>query len=99
MEKLPGGNVYRHDFINCHGPKMDSKGRQADTTQQLTGGGSRVANFMTGLFGPLGSPGSARAAPDGFGPWSLPSLTADDWAAATCLGWPWAAPPPPFPSW
>ena len=79
MEKLPGGNIYDMICTNCHGPKMDSKGRQADTVQQLTGGGSRVANFMTGLFGPLGSPGTARAATDGFGLVVTPSLTADDW--------------------
>ena len=81
MEKLPGGNIYDMICINCHGPKMDSKGRQADTVQQLTGGASRVANFMTGLFGPLTSPGSARATPDGFGSVVTSSVTADDWGA------------------
>jgi mono/diheme cytochrome c family protein len=81
MEKLPGGNIYDMICINCHGPKMDSKGRQADTVQQLTGGASRVANFMTGLFGPLAAPGSARATPDGFGSVVTSSVTADDWGA------------------
>jgi hypothetical protein len=36
---------------------------------------------MTGLFGPLASPGSARATPDGFGSVVTSSLTADDWGA------------------
>ncbi len=81
MDKLPGGNIYDMVCINCHGPKMDSKGRQADTVQQLTGGGSRVANFMTGMFGPLASPGTARGTADGFGSVVTSSLTADDWGA------------------
>jgi len=81
MEKLPGGNLYDMICINCHGPDMDSKGRQADTVQQLTGGGSRVANFMNGLFGPPSSPGKARAAADGFGPVVTSAVTADDWGA------------------
>jgi len=41
MEKLRR-HVYDMICINCHGPKMDSKGRQADTTQTVTGGGSRA---------------------------------------------------------
>lgn len=79
MDKLPGGNIYDMICINCHGPDMDSKGRQADTVQQLTGGGSRVANFMTGLFGPRSSPGTARGLADGFGSVVTSAVTADDW--------------------
>ena len=79
MEKLPGGNVFDMICINCHGPNMDSKGRQADTVQQITGGASRVANFLTGLFGPTASPGTNRATvfADAIGS----SATSDDWGA------------------
>ncbi len=79
MEKLPGGNIFDMICINCHGPNMDSKGRQADTVQQLTGGRSRVANFLGGLFGPPASPGTNRATAfaDAIGA----ATTADDWGA------------------
>jgi hypothetical protein len=79
MEKLPGGNIFDMICINCHGPNMDSKGRQADTVQQFTGGRSRVANFLGGLFGPPASPGTNRAAAfaDAIGS----STTSDDWGA------------------
>jgi hypothetical protein len=66
--------------INCHGPNMDSKGRQADTVQQFTGGRSRVANFLGGLFGPTTHPGDNRqnAFADAL---AASSATADDWGA------------------
>jgi hypothetical protein len=77
--KLPGGAVFDMVCINCHGPKMDSQGRQADTVQMLTGGVSRVANFRTGLFGPPENPTANRERV--FGPQSSATVTPDSWGA------------------
>jgi hypothetical protein len=59
-ETLPGAAVYNMICVNCHGPDADSKGRQAVTLQELTGGKGRVANFRDGLFGPFGDGGAHR---------------------------------------
>lgn len=74
---LPGAAVYNMVCVNCHGPRADSRGRQADTLQFMTGGDARVANFINGLFGPADSPGAnmTRVFDAGQG------LTAQDWAA------------------
>ena len=59
-ETLPGAAVFNMICANCHGPDADSKGRQATTLQEMTGGDARVANFRDGLFGPYGSGGANR---------------------------------------
>jgi hypothetical protein len=58
---------------------MDSLGRQADTVQLLTGGNSRVANFVKGLFGPPENPGANRA--QVFDRVAKSNVSADDWGA------------------
>jgi mono/diheme cytochrome c family protein len=59
-QSTPGEAVYNMICVNCHGPNADSKGRQATTMQDMTGGQARVANFRSGLFGPPGSGGENR---------------------------------------
>jgi hypothetical protein len=60
FEATPGQAVFNMICVNCHGPNADSKGRQATTLQDMTGGTGRVANFRSGLFGPTGSGGANR---------------------------------------
>jgi mono/diheme cytochrome c family protein len=74
---LPGEAVFDMICANCHGVNADSKGIQSQKVAELTGGKSRVANFMEGLFGPSGDPGAnrARVFPDSGG------ATSEDWAA------------------
>jgi hypothetical protein len=43
---------------NCHGRQLDSKSALAATISELTGGETRVANFVSGLFGPPSAPGA-----------------------------------------
>ena len=57
---LPGEAIYDMICVNCHGTQADSKGIQAQKVAELTGGKSRVANFMSGLFGPVGGAGHNR---------------------------------------
>ncbi|HEY6877465.1 MAG TPA: hypothetical protein VI299_05570, partial [Polyangiales bacterium] len=52
-----GEAVFTMICSNCHGRNADSRGRQADSLLLLTGGGTRVANFRAGLFGPANDPG------------------------------------------
>ncbi|MDB4986869.1 MAG: hypothetical protein JWN04_2047 [Myxococcaceae bacterium] len=73
-----GEAVFGMICINCHGPNADSRGRQSDSLTLLSGGATRVANYRTGLFGPMDSPGSNMEAV--FGKASGPSTTAKDWA-------------------
>jgi mono/diheme cytochrome c family protein len=54
----PGAALYRHICINCHGPKADGKGLQADALAASSEGEARPANFHEGLFGPSDSPGT-----------------------------------------
>jgi mono/diheme cytochrome c family protein len=56
-----GEAVFTNICVNCHGPNADAKGLLADEISILTGGDARVANFRTGLFGPLGQDGANRA--------------------------------------
>jgi mono/diheme cytochrome c family protein len=79
FEKLPGGAVFDMICVNCHGPKLDSQGRQAETVQTLSGGLVRVANFKDGLFGPTNSPGTNRARV--FAPVAGSTAQSDDWGA------------------
>lgn len=60
FETLPGAAIFNMVCVNCHGPNADSKGRQAVTLQDMTGGTARVANFRDGLFGPTGTAGENR---------------------------------------
>jgi len=76
--ELPGAAVFNMVCANCHGPRADSHGRQADTLQLMTGGDARVANFRDGLFGPVSNPGANRAA--AFAVDGSP-VSPDDWAA------------------
>jgi hypothetical protein len=73
-----GATVFNEICINCHGPKFDSRGRQADTLMTITGGQTRVANLRDGLFGPVMDPGANRKRV--FGPSATASAAADDWA-------------------
>jgi mono/diheme cytochrome c family protein len=77
--QAPGASVFNEICINCHGPKFDSRGRQADTIMMMTGGETRVANLRDGLFGPVDNPGANRQ--DAFGPSATADVTFDDWAA------------------
>jgi mono/diheme cytochrome c family protein len=56
----PGAAVYGTICINCHGPNADSQGIQAQKVAELTGGNTRVANFVKGLFGPQDEPFANR---------------------------------------
>jgi hypothetical protein len=60
FESLPGAAIFNMICVNCHGPNADSKGRQAVTLQDMTGGTARVANFRDGLFGPTDTQGENR---------------------------------------
>jgi mono/diheme cytochrome c family protein len=78
-EQSWGEATYNEICVNCHGPRYDSRGRQADTLMIMTGGDTRVANFRAGMFGP---DGSAHANIDRiFGELATKDVTADDWAA------------------
>jgi hypothetical protein len=51
-----GEAVFRQICQNCHGAKADSKSPLAATILELTGGQTRVANFVDGIFGPSSAP-------------------------------------------
>lgn len=53
-----GESVFRAICQNCHGKDVDSKSPLAATILEVTGGRTRVANFVAGLFGPSTAPGS-----------------------------------------
>src|SRR5262249_26932432 len=53
-----GEAVFRAICQNCHGRQADSRSPLATTILELTGGQTRVANFVDGLFGPPRAPGS-----------------------------------------
>ncbi len=53
-----GEAVFRAICQNCHGKAIDSNSALAATISELTGGQTRVANFVQGLFGPAGAPGA-----------------------------------------
>lgn len=74
----PGASVFGEICINCHGPKFDSRGRQADNIMLMTGGDTRVANLRDGLLGPVDMPGANRKRVFSAGP---TPATFDDWAA------------------
>ncbi len=52
----PGAAIYQHICINCHGPKADGRGLQADLLSAASDGEARPANFREGLFGPSDQP-------------------------------------------
>jgi mono/diheme cytochrome c family protein len=83
----PGAAVFGMICVNCHGRQADSKGIQASTLADMTGGTARVANLRDGLFGPPSEPGTNRArvfgAPEilgGIAPASHERAT-EEWAA------------------
>lgn len=76
----PGAAVFTNICVNCHGPNADAKGLLADAISIMTGGNARVANFRTGLFGPLGDKEGANRQRV-FGPDALAPDTADDLGA------------------
>jgi mono/diheme cytochrome c family protein len=53
-----GEAVFRAICQNCHGKAIDSNSALAATISELTGGQTRVANFVQGLFGPPTAPGA-----------------------------------------
>jgi mono/diheme cytochrome c family protein len=53
-----GEAVFRAICQNCHGREADSRSPLATTILELTGGQTRVANFVDGLFGPRSAPGA-----------------------------------------
>jgi mono/diheme cytochrome c family protein len=53
-----GEAVFRAICQNCHGQQADSKSPLAATILEITGGQTRVANFVAGLFGPAAAPGA-----------------------------------------
>lgn len=53
-----GEAVFHAICQNCHGPKLDSHSPLAATILELTGGQTRVADFLDGLFGPASAPGA-----------------------------------------
>ena len=57
----PGAMLYAHICVNCHGPKVDGKGLQADALAASSEGEARPANFREGLFGPSIRPGREPA--------------------------------------
>jgi mono/diheme cytochrome c family protein len=59
-EVSAGAALFNMICVNCHGPKADSGGRQADTIMLLTGGKVRVANLRDGLLGPTSDPGANK---------------------------------------
>lgn len=76
-----GSAVFNEICVNCHGPNYDSRGRQADTLLNMTGGQTRVANFRDGLFGPVTAPGDNRKRVFGMEGVATPEVAADDWSA------------------
>jgi hypothetical protein len=76
-----GETVFRAICQNCHGKEADSKSPLAATILEITGGRTRVANFVEGLFGPSTAPGAFARDEfliDG-------GATPDDWAARYLL--------------
>jgi mono/diheme cytochrome c family protein len=52
-----GEAVFRAICQNCHGRAADSRSPLATTIGELTGGETRVANFVDGILGPKQAPG------------------------------------------
>ena len=81
LVESPGAAIFTNICINCHGPEANAQGLLADEISLMTGGNARVADFRSGLFGPLSSPEMNRT--ELFGPF-IPagsSLTVDDLTA------------------
>ncbi len=76
-----GEAVFRAICQNCHGKAADSKSPLAATILELTGGRTRVANFLTGLLGPQTAPGAFAREEFMIGQGGTP----DDWQARYVL--------------
>ncbi|MDX2020909.1 MAG: hypothetical protein SF187_11775 [Deltaproteobacteria bacterium] len=75
----PGEAIFNTICRNCHGPQADSAGILAQAILDMTGGEARVANFKSGLFGPITGAGGNRQKV--FMPVATPTATPEDWAA------------------
>ena len=53
-----GEAVFRAICQNCHGREADSRSPLGATIAEITGAQTRVANFVSGLFGPAAAPGA-----------------------------------------
>lgn len=53
-----GEAVFRAICQNCHGKGADSRSPLSTTILEISGGQTRVANFVDGLFGPRTAPGA-----------------------------------------
>lgn len=85
-EMAPGFALYRHICFNCHGPRADGKGLQADALASSSEGRTRPADFLDGLFGPADLPASNLLRvfgkpPGATGPTDPDPLAADQWAS------------------
>lgn len=79
FSELPGQAIFDMICVNCHGRPADSRGRQAETVQALSGGETRVANLRDGLFGPPNGAGTNLQ--NVFSVAANGETTARDWAA------------------
>ncbi len=79
FSELPGQAIFDMICVNCHGGSADSRGRQAETVQTLSGGETRVANLRDGLFGPPNGAGTNLQ--NVFSLAATGDITARDWAA------------------
>ncbi len=70
----PGAMLYRHICFNCHGPRADGRGLQADALSASSDGDSIPANFRNGLFGPATSPGANLVATFGSVGTAMPDM-------------------------
>ena len=82
----PGAVIYAHVCVNCHGPKADGKGLQADALAASSEGEARPANFREGLFGPSPDPGANLLSAFGMGNANVASAWAPRYMAWMALG-------------
>ena len=82
----PGEMLYAHICVNCHGPKADGKGLQADALAASSEGEARPANFREGLFGPSSGPGANLLSAFGMGNADVANRWAPRYMAWMALG-------------
>lgn len=76
-----GQAVFQAICQNCHGKAVDSNSPLAATILEVTGGNTRVANFVKGLFGPPTAPDAYARDEFMIGQGATP----DDWQARYVL--------------